>query len=269
MTVLEAENTGDGRPQGVVLALVGPPTTQSHSESVRSLRMYNLSSLISLAKWAVANKVYFPLCPEVPFFSTCQQGSKPLDLARPSHWSAQSTPTKKRHRPTSSIAKSIQNFIERPKQDHAEPSSSSYHNLLSPSATRTSPNPLTSNKNGRSSPSPSLGSLREAVEAIDNSPTDPHPHSPTRGDSWDLVDELPLRWATDFVPLASPGSRLLHASILSYALWKDEHRKGTGGQLLAVSTKSNILLYETPRGERAFHFVKVRRALWIESSTAS
>ncbi|KAI4528152.1 hypothetical protein GGG16DRAFT_56481 [Schizophyllum commune] len=197
MTVLEAENTGDGRPQGVVLALVGPPTTQSHSESVRSLRMYNLSSLISLAKWAVANK-----------------------------------------------------------QDHAEPSSSSYHNLLSPSATRTSPNPLTSNKNGRSSPSPSLGSLREAVEAIDNSPTDPHPHSPTRGDSWDLVDELPLRWATDFVPLASPGSRLLHASILSYALWKDEHRKGTGGQLLAVSTKSNILLYETPRGERAFHFVK-------------
>uniref|UniRef100_D8PQG7 Uncharacterized protein n=1 Tax=Schizophyllum commune (strain H4-8 / FGSC 9210) TaxID=578458 RepID=D8PQG7_SCHCM len=171
MTVLEAENTGDGRPQGVVLALVGPPATQNHSESVRSLRMYNLSSLISLAKWAVANK-----------------------------------------------------------QDHAEPSSSSYHNLLSPSATRTSPNPLTSNKNGRSSPSPR--------------------------DSWDLVDELPLRWATDFVPLASPGSRLLHASILSYALWKDEHRKGTGGQLLAVSTKSNILLYETPRGERAFHFVK-------------
>ncbi|KAL1679998.1 hypothetical protein EV122DRAFT_208705 [Schizophyllum commune] len=171
MTVLEAENTGDGRPQGVVLALVGPPATQNHSESVRSLRMYNLSSLISLAKWAVANK-----------------------------------------------------------QDHAEPSSSSYHNLLSPSATRTSPNPLTSNKNGRSSPSPR--------------------------DSWDLVDELPLRWATDFVPLASPGSRLLHASILSYALWKDEHRKGTGGQLLAVSTKSNILLYETPKGERAFHFVK-------------
>ncbi|KAL1743110.1 hypothetical protein HDZ31DRAFT_41681 [Schizophyllum fasciatum] len=180
MTVLEAENTGDGRPQGVVLALVGPTTTHNNSEAVRCLRMYNLSSLISLAKWAVANK-----------------------------------------------------------QEHAEPSSSSYHNLLSPTASRSSPNPLTGGRDGRSSP-----------------PDDPQPHSPSRGDSWDVVDELPLRWATDFVPLASPGSRLLHASILSYALWKDEARKGTGGQLLAVSTKSNILLYETPRGERAFHFVK-------------
>jgi hypothetical protein len=30
-----------------------------------------------------------------------------------------------------------------------------------------------------------------------------------------------------------------------------------GGQLLAVATKNNILLYETPKGERAFRFVKV------------
>lgn len=75
------------------------------------------------------------------------------------------------------------------------------------------------------------------------------------------MDDLPLRWATDFVPLASAGSRLLNASILSYALWRDDNRTGKGGQLLAVATKSNILLYETPRGERAFRFVKVRSVI--------
>jgi len=39
--------------------------------------------------------------------------------------------------------------------------------------------------------------------------------------------------------------------------WNDEGRKGCiGGQLLAVATKNNILLYETPKGERAYKFVK-------------
>lgn len=72
-------------------------------------------------------------------------------------------------------------------------------------------------------------------------------------DDWDMIEDLPLRWATDFVPLASPGSRLINSSVLSYAVWT-----GSGtGRLLAVATKSNILLYETPRGERAFRFVKV------------
>lgn len=75
--------------------------------------------------------------------------------------------------------------------------------------------------------------------------------------AWDVVDDLPLRWATDFVPLASPGSRLVGASVLGYATWSDENRKGTGGQLLAITTKNNILLYETPKGERAYRFVKV------------
>ncbi|TRM67838.1 hypothetical protein BD626DRAFT_479986 [Schizophyllum amplum] len=241
MTVLEAESTGDGTPQGVVLALVGPGPAQGRdSESVRSLRMYNLSSLTSLAKWAVANK-----------------GSKPLDLAHAApNWSTQSTPTKKRHRPTSSFAKSLRNLIEQPRQDHSEPSSSSYHNLLSPTASLRSHTSITG-RNGQASPTPSLGSLREgSSEGHDRSPDEGRPSTPTRGDSWDIIDDLPLRWATDFVPLASAGSRLLHASILSYALWKDEARKGTGGQLLAVATKSNILLYETPKGERAFHFVK-------------
>lgn len=70
-----------------------------------------------------------------------------------------------------------------------------------------------------------------------------------------MVDDFPLRWATDFVPLAT--SRLENTSIISYALWTDENRKARGGRLLAVATRNNILLYETPKGERAFIFVKV------------
>lgn len=80
--------------------------------------------------------------------------------------------------------------------------------------------------------------------------------------SWDVVDDLPLRWATDFVPLASPGSRLIGASVIGYATWSDENRRGTGGQLLAIATKNNILLYETPKGERAYRFVKVEKLLF-------
>ena len=78
---------------------------------------------------------------------------------------------------------------------------------------------------------------------------------------WDIVDDQdqPIRWATDYIPLASSGSRLAGTSALLFATWNDEGRKGcTGGQLLAVATKNNILLYETPKGERAYKFVKVR-----------
>lgn len=82
---------------------------------------------------------------------------------------------------------------------------------------------------------------------------------------WELVDFeiLPLRWVNDYVPLASPGSRLVNQNILSYAFWCDENRQSRGGQLLAVATKNNILLYETPKGERAFRFVKVRRPFYL------
>ena len=73
-----------------------------------------------------------------------------------------------------------------------------------------------------------------------------------------MVEDLPLRWATDFVPLAVPGSRLVGMSVVGFATWSDENRKGkAGGQLLAITTKSNIFLYETPKGERAYRFVKV------------
>jgi hypothetical protein len=44
--------------------------------------------------------------------------------------------------------------------------------------------------------------------------------------------------------------------VLFYDLKVDENRR-RGGALLAIAAKSNILLYETPKGERAFRFVKV------------
>jgi hypothetical protein len=61
MIILESEDHGTGTPQGVVLAIVGPgqesPTTSRDPEQLRAARMYSLSSLISLARWTVAQKV--------------------------------------------------------------------------------------------------------------------------------------------------------------------------------------------------------------------
>ncbi|THU91878.1 hypothetical protein K435DRAFT_758637 [Dendrothele bispora CBS 962.96] len=212
MSIIESEDIGEGTPQGVVLALVGPEAESpsgKDTEALRVLRMYNLASLTSLAKWAVA-----------------QKGARPLDLRRPSNWNAQS-PVKK-HRPQHSLARGLKSLIDNPlSHDH---SSNSYQTLLSPS--------------------PSVDSARPSSR--DRSPQ----RRPT-DDSWDLVDDLPLRWATDFVPLASHGSRLGSCSVLSYALWNsDERNRKRGGRLLAVATKNNIFLYETPKGERAFRFVK-------------
>ena len=76
-------------------------------------------------------------------------------------------------------------------------------------------------------------------------------------ETWDVVEDLPLRWAFDYVSLAISGSRLANTSVLFYDIWSDSTTNGRKGALLAVATKSTILLYETPKGERAFRFVKV------------
>ncbi|KAG2156392.1 hypothetical protein DEU56DRAFT_867822 [Suillus clintonianus] len=201
LSILEYEDAGERAPQGVVLALVGPeledsPSSGSHQESPRSLRMYKLASLTSLAKWAIA-----------------QQGAQPIDLRKLADWHPQETPVK-RHRPASSITKGLRNLITEP-----------------PSRMR------------RTSFLPTSNTKR--------------PSTPTRKDSsWDVVDDLPLRWATDFTSLSSAGSRMSNSSVTSYALWHEGHTGSTRRALLAVATKTNIFLYETPRGERAFHFVK-------------
>jgi hypothetical protein len=225
MTILEMEDTGEGTPQGVVLALVGPDpeSPSSRDADFRHLRMYNLSSLMSLARWSVS-----------------QKGARPLDLHRPSNWQAQHQSPSRRHRPQGSLARSIKSLMDPTPQQPEHPTS--YQSLLT-------------------SPSGSGPSLAHGP------PTDGR-ISPVRhesSDSWDIVDDLPLRWATDYVPLASPGSRLSNTSALFYATWYDQHRRSTGGQFLAIATKNSILLYESPRGERAYRFVKVIRSPWLMS----
>jgi hypothetical protein len=160
----------------------------------------------------------------------------PLNLYKMSSWQTPSSPSK-RHRTQGSIARGLKSLIESPPNRPPPEPSSSYNTFLSSSST-TSPS-------FAKSPQPSeFGSL-PARKNSDES-------------GWDMVEDLPLRWATDFVPLAVPGSRLVGASVVGFATWSDESRKGKmGGQLLAIATKSNILLYETPKGERAYRFVKV------------
>ena len=81
--------------------------------------------------------------------------------------------------------------------------------------------------------------------------------STSSDDSWDVIDELPLRWATDYVPLASPGSRLLNLNVLFFELMKKGAGVSRSSTSLAIATKQSIILYESPKGERAFKFVKV------------
>ena len=58
MTLLEMEEVGEDTPHGVALFLVGSdPENGKEQESMRILRMYNLASLISLARWAISQKV--------------------------------------------------------------------------------------------------------------------------------------------------------------------------------------------------------------------
>ena len=60
MSLLEIEEIGSGTPQGVVLAIVGPSlnwgAAAKDTEVPKTARMYNLSSLINLARWTVAQK---------------------------------------------------------------------------------------------------------------------------------------------------------------------------------------------------------------------
>lgn len=60
MSLLEVEDTSSGTPKGVVLAIVGPSldlgAAAKDTEVPKTARMYNLSSLINLARWTIAQK---------------------------------------------------------------------------------------------------------------------------------------------------------------------------------------------------------------------
>ena len=97
------------------------------------------------------------------------------------------------------------------------------------------------------------------------SPPNLNKSNPFQGDEDESIwKDLPLRWATDFVPLALPGSRLAGVSVIAIATWPkgSNATEGEGIQLLAVATKSAILLYESLN--RAFRFVKVRSFVQVE-----
>jgi hypothetical protein len=238
MSLLEVEESAGGIAHGVVLVLVGAESQSpgaKDSDLPRSLRMYNLASLINLAKWAVAEKVSVINVMTYAAPDSHLQGARPLDLHRTSNWQAQ-TPPRRHKRET--LARGLETLIGASLTHPSDQPAASYSTLLLPS--------------------PVAGSSANVHPKPTNEPT-PGRLSPNRRNttsSWDVVEDQPLRWATDFVPLATSGSRLSNATILSYALWTDDSRKGRGGRLLAVATKNNILLYETPKGERAFRFVK-------------
>lgn len=164
-----------------------------------------------------------------------------MDLRRPANWQVQSSPSRK-HRSQHSITRGFRLL--------ADPAA----NASQPQESFPSPYPTSVLK-------PVLNSSVTLVEpSLDKQDRAASirltPNRRETFSSWDVVEDLPLRWATDFVPLATSGSRLEGVSVQFFALWSDENRRGKGGQLLAIATKNNILLYETPRGERAFRFVK-------------
>lgn len=68
LELLETQNAENFTPSGVVLALVGsePQSPSAKDPEVsRSIRMYNLASLISLARWAVTQSVcYYSTLPQ-------------------------------------------------------------------------------------------------------------------------------------------------------------------------------------------------------------
>ncbi|KAI0375925.1 hypothetical protein BV20DRAFT_959977, partial [Pilatotrama ljubarskyi] len=218
MTILESESTGEGTPQGVILALVSTEGDSSKDqETPRMLRMYNLASLVSLAKWAVT-----------------QKDARPLDLRGAATGKNSQGSMKKHHRPPSSITKGLKNLVLDPAI--AQPQS--------PSSRR--PEPQASYSSLASSwTSPGKSKAPPPVTRTDSIDSD-----------WDIVSDLPLRWATHFTPLASIGSRLHNNPVLFYDVWRHEGQRGRGGVLLAVATKSSILLYEAPKGERAFRLAK-------------
>lgn len=243
MTLLEAESTGDGTPQGVVLALVGPPTDSTKDqEGVKAIRMYNLASLASLTKWAVVQPVSIP--PETDLLLlylrlTCQQpGVLPLHLGslEPGKGSLG------RHQKSKqSLAKGLKN-LRLDNAGHSSPRHPSPRGKTTQTYPSASANTSLYSLSSRTAVSGRSGSGDSAI-SVDS--------------SWDVVEDLPLRWATDFVALASPGTRLHGTSVLFYDMWRDPNERNRGVAYLAVVVKTNILLYHAPKGERAFRFIKV------------
>jgi hypothetical protein len=152
-----------------------------------------------------------------------------VDLHRPPSWHPLQSTSRKR-RTSGGLARGLRSLMIDTSHELEPPSPYLVHRQPSPSRT---------SEKREITPPPSQKGSTSSLEL-----------------GWDLVDDLPLRWATDYVPLAVPGSRLMNASVSTFALWRDDEQS-RGSALLAVAIKSAVLLYESPKGERAFRFVKV------------
>ncbi|KAI0092397.1 hypothetical protein BDY19DRAFT_924063 [Irpex rosettiformis] len=218
LSLLESESTGEGTPQGVVLALVGGEgDSPKEQESPRAIRMYNLASLVNLAKWGVAQGPgVLPIRMDGLGTGKCATNGK-------SH----------HHKSIPALAKGLKNIKLDSPIIHS-PYTRDLHGSTSSFGAVPGSQPF--------KPEPQRADSSASAMTIDS--------------SWDVVEDLPVRWAMDYVPLAPPGTRLCGTSVVSYDLWAEPSERRRGAAYLAVIIKSNILLYHAPKGERAFRFVK-------------
>ncbi|KAG9104722.1 hypothetical protein FRC06_011616 [Ceratobasidium sp. 370] len=235
LALLETQDMGGPSPQGTVLALVGAEVNDNTIdrkgvEPVRTIRMYNLASLTSLVKWCVTKK-----------------DAHPVDLRRPVGSNpAQPSATLKKHRPASSSV--FSNFKALFVDPQAQPSHIQPYDLSTVSTPITPTAQVPRLAPPASHPRSVSPSARPSLSAA--------PPSDTPGD-WDIIDDLPLRWATDYVSLSRPGTKLAGLSVLFFELWRDlSGAPGGERTYLAVVTRQCIFLYESAPGERAFRIVK-------------
>jgi hypothetical protein len=171
------------------------------------------------------------------------QDANPIDLRRPANTNPVQPP--KKHRPTSSSV--FSNFKAMFSDSHQPPHIQPYDPLAA--ATPKTPNIQAPGLTPPRSDSRNVYPLRPAPS---RSSTSDIPGE------WDIIEDLPLRWATDYVTLSKPGSKLASMSVLFFELWRDSSG-GPGAErtYLAVATRQCIFLYESVPGERAFRIVKV------------
>ncbi|KAG8746407.1 hypothetical protein FRC10_005118 [Ceratobasidium sp. 414] len=176
LALLETQDIGGPSPQGTVLALVGAEVNENTidrkgMEPVRTIRMYNLASLTSLVKWCVTKK-----------------DAHPVDLRRPASSNpAQPSAALKKHRPASSSV--FSNFKALFIDPQSPPSHIQPYDLSAASTpiTPTAQTPRLALPPSHSrSVSPSARPSLSAAPPLD-----------TPGD-WDIIEDLPLRWATDY-----------------------------------------------------------------------
>ncbi|KAF8681425.1 hypothetical protein RHS04_03078 [Rhizoctonia solani] len=230
MALLESQDLGGSSPQGTILALVGAEASEAAVdrkgvEPVRTIRMYNLASLTSLVKWSVTRR-----------------DAHPLDLRRPANMNP--TRSLKKHKSSSSSVFNSFKAMFIDSQPHIQP--------YDPSSAASPRSPALQTS--------TLAPPRHDTRSSSPSPSRPTPTrsfiSDTPGE-WDIIEDLPLRWATDYVSLSRPGSKLAGLSVMFFELWKDlSGSPGTERTYLAVATRQCIFLYESIPGERAFRAVK-------------